>query len=308
MRKHLLLSFFSILVACGSSDATPGTSSGLLPDGAPDPDAGGDPDGGNPPGITCGTAEAAAKKGFVGQQSITVGGSARSYALYVPDGYDGNKLWPLVFVFHGDGGTGAGIRSSFKLEAESANGAIFVYPDGEGKTWVIDNAAGIGKDVAFVDAIAASIQKTHCVNTKKIFAVGFSKGAYFTNMLGCLSKTALRGVVGHAGGGPFGLDGSGTKFDGQGNLVCPSPPVAALQVQGEADNTVPLDEGQKARDHWRRVNQCATTSKASSPSPCIAYDNCAPGRPEIWCQVPGLGHQIWPTNGTKVTWDFIQAN
>lgn len=294
---------------CGSSTTTTGAGAGggdggLLGDGPGDPgDGGTDPDGGGPLGPPCGSADVT--KGFAGAQTITVGGAARTYELYVPEAYDVRKTYPLVFVLHGDGGTGAGIRGSFKLEAESAGGAIFVYPDGLGKTWSIDSASTLGRDVAFIDAVADSLQKSHCVDAKRIFATGFSKGAYFTNMLGCLAKTPLRGVIGHAGGGPFGVDGSGTTFDSGGQLVCPRPPVAALQVQGENDGAVPLSEGQKARDHWRRVNGCAATTKAYDPSPCVTYDGCAAGRSETWCQIPGMGHTIW-ANGAKVTWEFVQ--
>lgn len=185
------------------------------------------------------------------------------YQLLVPDSYDGQKIFPIVFVFHGDGGTGTGIRGSFNLEAESAGEAIIVYPDGEAKTWSIDDAAGLLKDVGFIDALAANLATSHCTDKKRVFAVGFSKGAYFANQLACLSKAGLRAVVTHAGGGPFGVVGSGTSFK-NGQLLCPAPSVAALQVQGESDGAVPVSEGTKARDHRRRVNECTTTSSAFS--------------------------------------------
>jgi polyhydroxybutyrate depolymerase len=294
-----------VLVACNSD--TPGGGAAPAPDGGTT-DAGETPlDSGGPAQPTAGCGATDVKKGFVGSQSITVGAAKRTYELYVPDAYDAKTTYPLVFVFHGDGGTGAGVRRSFTLEKESAGGAIFVYPDGQSKTWVIGEAAGLKADVAFVDAVAADLGKTHCTDAKRVFAVGFSKGAYFTNMLACLSKSNLRAVVTHAGGGPFGLDGSGTTFDSKGNLKCPAPPVAALQIQGTTDGAVPLSEGIKARDYWRTANACKTTSKAYDPSPCVAYDDCAAGRPEVWCEIPGLGHTIWPQNGTKVTWDFLKS-
>ena len=298
-----------VLAACGGDDpgggAGPGDLDGGTPvDGAPTTDSAVNPppDGGGP---ACGNPNV--KKGFVGSQTLTVGTSKRTYQLYVPDAYDGTKTYPLVFVFHGDGGTGAGIRGSFDLEKESGGGAIFVYPDGQNQTWVIDDATGLKADVAFIDGIAADLGKSLCTDKQRVFAVGFSKGAYFTNMLACLNKSNMRAVVSHAGGGPFGLDGSGTTFDNNGNLKCPAPPVAALQVQGESDGSVPLSEGSKARDYWRRNNACKTTSTAYAPSPCIAYDGCAADRPEVWCQIPGMGHTIWPQNGTKVTWAFLKT-
>jgi polyhydroxybutyrate depolymerase len=305
-RAALGLGVVVVLVACGDDD-TGGIGDPGAPDGGTDGPGDTVVDSGILPQPTAGCGATGVKTGFVGSQSITSGGSKRSYELYVPDAYDGKKTYPLVFVFHGDGGTGAGIRSSFKLEEESGGGAIFVYPDGENKTWVIGEAGGLKADVAFIDAIAADLGKSHCTDSKRVFAVGFSKGAYFTNMLACLSKSNLRAVVSHAGGGPFGLDGSGTSYDNKGNLVCPAPPVAALQVQGTSDTSVPPDEGMKARDYWRSTNGCKTSTKAYDPSPCVAYDGCAPERPEVWCLIPGMNHTIWPQNGTKVTWAFLKT-
>ena len=237
-------------------------------------------------------------------QTLTADGSKRTYELFVPDTYDNKRSFPLVFVLHGDGGNGANTRGSFKLEAEAAGGAIFVYPDGEGKTWQIDDATGLGHDVAFIDAIATSLAGTHCIDKKRVVPVGFSKGAYFANMLACLAKTPLAGVVAHGGGGPFGVDGSGTDFDGQGNLICPRPPVAALQVIGTSDGL--FGDAKKARDHWVRVNACKATTVPFAPSPCVAYDGCNAARPEIYCEIPGMGHSLW-TNAAKVTWTFIKS-
>lgn len=257
----------------------------------------------NPPEPTadCGTANVA--KGLQSKQTIAVGAEKRTYELFVPDGYDGKKTFPLVFVFHGDGGTGASIRGSFKLEAASGQGAIFVYPDGLGRTWRFDDAAGLAKDVAFVDQVAAELGTSHCTDKKRVFAVGFSRGAYFANMLGCHSKSGLGAVVAHGGGGPFGVDGSGTTYP-DGKLKCPQPPLAAMQVIGQADGL--LNEAKKARDHWQRVNACKATTAPYDPSPCVAYDGCAAGRPEIYCEVPSLGHAIWD-KGAQVTWDFIKS-
>lgn len=280
-----------VLSACGDS-----TSSGP---GAATADGGAHDDADSTPG--CGVANVV--KGLQSKQTITVGSEARTYELFVPDSYDAHKTFPLVFVFHGDGGSGAGIRSSFKLEAASEQGAIFVYPDGAAKTWRFDDAAGLAKDVAFIDQLAKQLGTSHCTDRKRVFAVGFSRGAYFANMLGCFSTSGLRAVVGHAGGGPFGVDGSGTTFP-DGELACPQPPLAALQVVGQNDGL--LSETKKARDHWRRVNTCKDATAPYAPSPCVAYDGCAAGRPEVYCEVPGLAHAIWD-QGAQVTWSFIAS-
>lgn len=301
----LLVSGALGLAACSGGDANNGNAvaasgaEGGVPDAEPAAadDASTPPD----PGVTCGAADS---KPGAGSKTITVAGSKRTYELFVPDTYDQKKTFPLIFVFHGDGGTGADMRSSLRLEAEAAGQAIFVYPDGEGQTWNIDDATGLGQDIAFIDALAASLAKTHCTDTKRVFSVGFSKGAYFTNMLACLGKTKLRAVVAHSGGGPFGLDGSGTDWDAKGNLICPSAPVAAMQIIGSNDGL--LGDAKQARDYWQRVNSCKRTTKPFDTNPCVTYDGCAADRPEIYCEIPGMGHSIWQS-ATKVTWAFLKS-
>jgi polyhydroxybutyrate depolymerase len=293
------------LGAC-SSDSPAGPASPGTPntdDAGTGDDEAGTTDDATPPdlGPTCG---AAGVKPGATSQSLMVGTSKRTYELFLPSSYDNHRTFPLVLVFHGDGGTGAGIRASFPLEAAAAGGAIFAYPDGESATWQIDTADGVTTDIAFIDALAAELAKTHCTDPKHVSAVGFSKGAYFVDQYACLGKTPLRAVVAHSGGGPFGVTGLATKYDDQGNLVCPDAPIPAMQIIGQADDL--LTEAQKARDYWEHANGCKTTSSATAPSPCVSYDGCTAGLPEIYCEIPGLGHQIWPA-APKTVWTFVTS-
>lgn len=279
------------------------------PDASPPPvepppplDDGGTPPPPEPP-KTCGRP-LPPKTGYLGSQSLVVGGVTRTFALTLPKAYDGLTTYPVVLAFHGDGGDGAGLRSELSIEAASADGAIFVYPDGLGKTWSIDKlpAGATLRDIAVVDAILAHLASTYCVDTKKVFLTGFSRGAYFVNQFACRTKSLVRGIVTLSGGGPFGIADS--EFDHLGRLVCPSAPVPAMQVQGAADAVVAPSEGQKARDHWRAANACSEATSATDPSPCVAYDGCA--RPEVWCLVPGLGHTIWQS-ASEATWAFFAS-
>jgi polyhydroxybutyrate depolymerase len=293
------------LAACGDSNSggfVAGTADGGGAGGDATVDEGGTTSEAGPPDPTPGCG-ATVTKGL-STRTLTADGAKRTYDVFVPDSYDNQRSFPLVFVFHGDGGDGANIRASFPLEAEAAGGAIFVYPDGESQTWQIDTAPGLAHDIAFIDAIVPDLAATHCVDKKRLVPVGFSKGAYFVNMLACLAKTSFAGVVAHSGGGPFGVDGSGTDFDGSGNLICPRPPIAAMQIIGDADGL--LGDAQTARDYWKRLNTCKGTSTAFAPSPCVSFDGCDAARPEIYCEIPGMGHSIW-SSAPKATWTFIKS-
>ena len=59
--------------------------------------------------------------------SFTVAGVRRTAVLVVPS--DVTKPAPLVFAFHGHGGSGAGFDRKFKIE-QLWPAAIVVYPDG----------------------------------------------------------------------------------------------------------------------------------------------------------------------------------
>jgi polyhydroxybutyrate depolymerase len=257
---------------------------------------------GHPQGA-CGAA--GVRPGYVATQSFTVLGKKRTYGLTVPDGYDSKRVYPLVFVLHGDGGNGAGIRNTFRLEAESKSGAIFVYPDGTDQTWHLDEAGALKQDIAFVDGVVADLSSRLCVDKTRVSAVGFSRGAYFANMLACLSKSKLRSVVAHSGGGPYGVDGVGTQWDANGEVVCPAAPVAAMQIIGTADDL--FGDAKKARDYWRRKNDCKATSSAFAPSPCVTFDGCSTGRAEVYCEIPNMGHAYWSAGATRATWAFIST-
>lgn len=301
MRSSIALLVLVSLVACGS-DAAPGAARSTSTA------AGGDalnlPTG-------CSVAGAAsAAKGFLAKQKLVVSGvkdpgyANRTYGLYVPDGHDGDHLYPLVFEFHGNGGDGTGMRKTLDLETASKGGAIVVYPDGFGG-WDLESPADQNDDIKLVKALVAEIGKTYCVDTARVFATGYSNGGYFANQLGCrVGAPFFRGIAAHSGGGPFGAD---NEYDDQGNLVCPGKPVAALVSHGAADTNVKLSEGQMSRDEWKRFNGCKDATTPFDPSPCVRFEGCAEGRPVVYCEIPGLGHVVWPEGGAAATWRFLSG-
>ena len=292
-------------LACGGDD-----DGGGAPATSPDADPGTtadapvDPIDGNAPKTACGAT--GKTPGFVAQSTVTFsGGGKGTYSLYLPGGYDGSTTFPVIFAFHGDGGNGEGMRGAM-LEQASAGGAIIVYPDGPNQTWDLETPPAKNRDYAFFDALVTDVKANLCADPKRIFAFGFSRGAFFANQLGCFRGDVLRGISANSGGGPYSNDGN--DFDQNGFFKCPTPAVAALIIHGQNDNQdgVPYAAGEKSRDHWRLRNACGTTSKPYDPSPCITYDGCPAGHAVAWCSIPGMGHQIW--SGTpQAVWSFFSA-
>ncbi len=290
--------------ACDDSEATPGTrlrspagADGAPP--APGADAGGGPHMPQEPSKGCnGGAARPATKGLSTGVKETVSGDERSYDLAVPPGYDPTRAYPIVFVFHGSGGRAEGARETFSFESFVGDEAIFVYPQGRGD-WDLDTPAANNSDVVFFDQVLAKLEGDLCVDAARVFATGFSNGAYFANQLGCRRGGKLRAVASHGGGGPYeGDDG----YDENGNLKCAGPSPAALVVHGVDDGVVSISEAQSSLKHWKWANGCGSGESARSPEPCVAFDGCSPA--VVTCQIPGLGHGVWDKGG-QVTWDFF---
>jgi polyhydroxybutyrate depolymerase len=229
-------------------------------------------------------------------------GHDRAYTLVVPEGYSPASPYPVVFVLHGSGGSGAAARNQTDLEKVAGGHAIFVYPDAPGG-WNLDAPASSNGDVALFDTILFTVHNTLCIDPRRVFVSGFSNGAYMANQLACKRGERIRAVATHAGGGPY--EASGGNYDASGNLVCPGKAVAALIVHGNSDGTVAPSEGQKSIDHWSYANRCSSATATSTLTPpCVAVQGCF--QPVDVCRIPGLGHGLWSQAG-KVTWAFFDA-
>ena len=217
--------------------------------------------------------------------------------LSVPDSYSASDPMPLVFAWHGLGGSGEIASMYFGVERPSAGQAIFVYPDGlpldsQGGSAGWDLAAD-GIDVQFFDAMLSALSGEYCVDASRVFATGHSYGGFFSNALGCARADVLRAIAPVAGGPPF---GGGT---------CTTP-IAAWLAHGTNDETVDFEQfGVAARDMWIAANGCSTTTEPTSPAECVAYQGCTAGHPVVWC-VHESGHD-WPSFAGEAIWDFFAS-
>jgi polyhydroxybutyrate depolymerase len=289
------------LGGAGGSGATAGASGSTGSGGASGSGAGGTggsgagTGGSSAPSSGCGMT--GAPTGAMTTQTITVAGAERSYVLFVPTSYDANTRYPLIFAWHGLGGTGMLARSYFRLEQAAANQAIFVYPS------ALANAQGMaawdlaanGVDVQLFDALLASVSGRYCIDGNRVFSTGHSYGGFMTNRLGCSRGDVLRAIAPVAGGPPFG-GGSGGSCVGQ---------VGAWIAHGMNDGTVDFAQGEAARDRLLMANGCGTTTTPTPPDACVAYDGCMPDLPVHWC-VHMMDHN-WPTYAGAGIWTFFNA-
>jgi poly(3-hydroxybutyrate) depolymerase len=237
---------------------------------------------GKPPMLTSGT------------RSIQTSGKNRSYILRIPDNYDSNRPYRLVFGFHWNGGTANDVDSGgtsgypwsyYGLRALSDNSAIFVAPQGLNNGW----ANSGGEDVIFVDDMIRQIEAGLCVDTTQRFAGGFSYGGGMSYALACARPTVFRAVAVYAGGQLSGCSG-GTE------------PVGYIGLHGLRDPVLNISQGRSLRDRFVRNNGC---TPQNPPEPAqgslthivTTYSGCRAGYPVAWAAFDA-GHTPGPVDGS----------
>jgi poly(3-hydroxybutyrate) depolymerase len=207
----------------------------------------------------------------------------RTYHLRVPQGYDGNRAYPLVFRWHGRGGDG--LSGGLEIELSSGNDAIVAGADGLNKTWRAD-----ADSLAFFDSMLESIEKHYCVDSSRVFSYGFSAGGYFTNFLACERGNVLRASAAVAGGPSRAGDCRGTA--------------AAWFLHDTDDDTVPIAEGRAALERVLAANRCSAETENVGEG-CVRYRGCG-ANPVIWCQSSGYGHDVRGDFAPARVWKFFQ--
>jgi poly(3-hydroxybutyrate) depolymerase len=234
---------------------------------------------------------------MAGMATIDVMGMPRTYIMALPQGYDSNKPYKLIFAWHGLGGTAQQIAANwYGLSRMSNNGAIFVAGQGletsnsvgSGPGWPNTN----GQDVAFVKALYASLQGSVCFDQQRVFSVGMSYGGIMSNTLGCQMGDVFRAIA------P--MSGSGPGFGGRATCV---GQVAVWMSHGDNDTVVPTASGEASRDFWAKANHCQMQTAPVDPSPCVAYAGCDADLPVTFCEFPG-GHTV-PSFAAAAIWKFF---
>ncbi|WP_437572287.1 alpha/beta hydrolase family esterase [Sorangium sp. So ce542] len=279
--------------------------------------------GGSGPEGSVGCGKEATRPDPRAQQTLMVGGVTRYFLMYVPENYDPSKPLPLVFGIHGlnmNNVWAAHDGSGFQLIQETDDQALLIYPQGlpaNGRSTPPStqsqwgdadsnwggpppnaNRARLDADLAFFDAMIEHAKSNYCVDTKRVFAVGFSQGGFMTNTLGCERSSVFRGLAPVAGWGPNGS---------QPNCGDASAAHAVIQTQGDTDGTVTPALGQSTRDFWRARNGCEATSMPSATygNGCVEYQGCNEGLPLVYCTHPG-GHSV-PSGAGGRAWRFFQS-
>lgn len=232
----------------------------------------------------------------------------RTYHLRIPSTYDPNRAYPLVFRWHGYGGTGTG--GGLDIEYSSGNDAIVVGPDGINKYWSVKTDAA---NLQFFDRMLETIESQYCIDRSRIFSYGYSAGSFFSNFLACERGDILRANAVIAGGLRGGnrkgrvatwlldtMDASGA-ISGSDNC---KGRVATWFLHDQDDESVPIVKGKAARERALAINGCSTKTLDEGDG-CVRYQGCE-AAPVVWCETKGIGHNIRGDFAPPRVWKFFQ--
>ena len=244
----------------------------------------------------------------------------RNYLVYIPNSYDSEIDYPLMFLFHGFGGIASQFMNTADMRdlAESKN-FIVVYPQGldlagTGSHWNCSNPSADNKsdvdDIGFIENLIDQLLIDYpVIDNKRIYAAGYSNGGFMSYYLACNSnKFAAIGSV------------AGTMLDDSYQNCNAQFPTAMINIHGTDDFDVPYVGNSyypsipDVVDWWKNFNNATNedllTNQDGTIEQYIYYDD-AGDRFVEHIKVIGGGH-YWDDklnyeakNTSGLIWEFV---
>jgi polyhydroxybutyrate depolymerase len=201
---------------------------------------------------------------FFSQQQITktlfFDGQNRSYIVYIPASYNPNIDYPLVFSFHGGGGTAASFifTNDMRPLADTAS-FIAVYPQAavdptDGSNSWLHKAPTTHNDVNFIESIIDTLSNQYSIDNNRVYACGYSEGGIFSYELACRLNNRIAAFS--AVSGSMLEDSFRDSYYNLG-FCSPVHPTAVLLIPGTADSN-PHSTYTGFQPYYMSVNQITT--------------------------------------------------
>lgn len=228
-----------------------------------------------------------------------IGGVTRTALVQRPAGRPRDGA-PIVFAFHGHGGTARQASRSFPIH-EHWPEAIVIYPQGlptpgqltdrEGRHSGWQSAAGTqgDRDLALFDAILADAVARFGGNARRVYATGHSNGGGFTYLLWAERGAQLAAVAPSAA-----VLAKGTE------KLQPKP---VLHLASPADALVKFAWQERMMDRVLALNGCARRDPAATGYREYSSSRGAP----VAVFLHDGGHKF-PTDATGLIVEFLRAH
>jgi poly(3-hydroxybutyrate) depolymerase len=229
-----------------------------------------------------------------GEKTIMSGGRTRRYTIDVPQNYDMSKPYRFIYASHWIGSEDeAVVRQNYyhlkpKADADGEP-AIFVAPqagpDDTTGTW----SSSTDVDHIFFDDILKFVKENLCIDTTRVFAIGFSFGGMQTWSLSVNHQKDIRAAVGIA--------------PANWNIYQPQKthlPIGWMQTTGTSDNLCSWVNSDAKKEGAKYIAlEHAADNGCTLPADiprwqqgeffCYDFEGCKPGYPTKACTFQG-GH------------------
>lgn len=230
----------------------------------------------------------------------TVDGAAREGLVYAPtkESPDGP---PLVFGFHGHGGSMQNAARSFAIHTLYPE-ALVVYlqglptpgrltdPDGKKAGWQAAPGDQGDRDLKLFDAVLASMKEKFKIDSRRVYATGHSNGGAFTYLLWANRPGLFAAIA------PSAAAGARPQKDTQ---PCPT-----LHLAGEKDPLVKFEVQMRVVAAIRSFNGCEEQGKDWDKG-CLLYPS-SKDAPVVTFIHPGT-HQ-YPAEGPALIVKFFKEH
>ncbi|HEY1174149.1 MAG TPA: esterase [Verrucomicrobiae bacterium] len=237
---------------------------------------------------------------FFHREIFTIEGVAREAVIFIPAGASKAPA-PVVFVFHGHGGSSQRALEQFTMPKNWPE-AISVHMQGlatasagdpEGKKPGWQNKPGDygDRDLKFFDAVLNRLVKSGKADEKHIYVTGFSNGGGFTYVLWAARGDKLAAVAPAAA-------------PNANRMIPQLKPKPVLSISGLKDALVKYDNQMEAVEGLRKLNGCEGPGRQWGRQGKLYRSKT--GTPVLALVHPG-GHEV-PDNVPLAVVKFFQAD
>jgi polyhydroxybutyrate depolymerase len=196
-----------------------------------------------------------------------IDGVTREAVIYVPTKRS-DVAAPVVFGFHGHGGSMRNAARSFRLH-EVWPEAIVVYmqglptpgrltdPEGKLPGWQHDPGDKDDRDLKFFDAVLKTLREKYKIDEDRVYATGHSNGGAFTYLLWAERPDVFAAFAPSAAGS---------------RSVLKLKPKPAMHIAGEKDPLVRFAGQERTMQVVRRINGCQDTGQEWAKD-CTLYSS-----------------------------------
>ena len=249
-------------------------------------------------------------------------GEDREYFLHVPASHDSSSSAPLLFNFHGFGGTASSQLdwSDFRALADT-HGFLLVYPQGtelSGSTHWNSGLPGEDNkspadDFGFITALIEHISESYGVDSDRIYATGYSNGGFLSYSLACYHSDRFAAIAAVS-------STMLNEFDGD---CAPVRAVPVFSANGTSDSTVPYEGGTEGYqaiadvlDYWVTNNQITDEPVVTSVTDSIEHTLYSGGENDSAVEhyrIEG-GEHVWFSDDfggsdlNTLIWNFLSAH